>query len=188
MALDTLRLTFPTVPFVGMVPAVKPAVMLTQSGVVGVMATAATLKGRLLRDVTERYAQHTTVIGQACHGLVDFVEAGDLHSPALKARIHEHLEPLLVAGADVIVLGCTHYPFLQDAIQAAAPHVTLIDPAPAVARQTLTVAQHGADTSAGAHGQTLYFTTGSADYFAWQLHALGLPEGPVQSVSLEELL
>ena len=185
MALDTLRLTFPTVPFVGMVPAVKPAVALTQSGVVGVMATAATLKGRLLRDVTERYAQHTTVVGQACHGLVDFVEAGDLDSPSLKARIHEHLEPLLVAGADVIVLGCTHYPFLQD---AAAPHVTLIDPAPAVARQTLAVAQHDAVAHDGAHGQTLYFTTGSADYFAWQLRALHLPEGPVQSVTLEELL
>ena len=188
MALDSLRLTFPQVPFVGMVPAVKPAVALTQSGVVGVMATAATLKGRLLRDVTARYAQQTTVVGQACHGLVDFVEAGDLDSPALKARIREHIQPLLVAGADVIVLGCTHYPFLQDAIQAAAPHVTLIDPAPAVARQALAVAEHGvAQPGATPQGQTWYFTTGSADYFAWQLQALGLPQGPVQSVTLEEL-
>ena len=186
MALDHLRSAHPDIPFVGMVPAVKPAVALTKTGVVGVMATAATLKGRLLHDVTTRYAQQVQVVGRACHGLVDLVEAGDIDSPAARATLQQHISPLIEAGADVIVLGCTHYPFLSDTIRQIAPQVTLIDPAPAVARQALLVASSVASTSR--NGQTLYYTTGSAPHLQWQLAALNLPHGPVQHVAVEELL
>jgi glutamate racemase len=170
-----------------MVPAVKPAVQQTRHGVVGVMATAATLQGRLFHEVKTQYAAGVTVVGQACHGLVEFVEAGDISSPALHAAVRAHLAPLHTAGADVIVLGCTHYPFLQSVIQHLAPDVTIIDPAPAVARQTLHITQtHG--LSRPEQGQTWYYTTGSADHLAWQIQALGLPVGAVAHVAVEELV
>jgi glutamate racemase len=187
VALADMRITHPGVPFVGMVPAVKPAVQQTRHGVVGVMATAATLQGRLFHEVKTQYAAGVTVVGQACHGLVEFVEAGDISSPALHAAVKAHLAPLHTAGADVIVLGCTHYPFLQSVIQHLAPGTTIIDPAPAVARQTLHITQtHG--LSRAEQGQTWYYTTGSADHLAWQIQALGLPFGAVAHVAVEELV
>jgi glutamate racemase len=187
VALADMRIAHPAVPFVGMVPAVKPAVQQTRHGVVGVMATAATLQGRLFHEVKTQYAAGVTVVGQACHGLVEFVEAGDISSPALHAAVRAHLAPLHTAGADVIVLGCTHYPFLQSVIQHLAPDVTIIDPAPAVARQTLHITQtHG--LSRPEQGQTWYYTTGSADHLAWQIQALGLPVGAVAHVAVEELV
>ena len=187
VALADMRIAHPAVPFVGMVPAVKPAVQQTRHGVVGVMATAATLQGRLFHEVKTQYAAGVTVVGQACHGLVEFVEAGDISSPALHAAVRAHLAPLHTAGADVIVLGCTHYPFLQSVIQHLAPDVTIIDPAPAVARQTLHITQtHG--LSRPEQGQTWYYTTGSADHLAWQIQALGLPFGAVAHVAVEELV
>jgi glutamate racemase len=187
VALADMRVAHPDVPFVGMVPAVKPAVQHTRHGVVGVMATAATLQGRLFHEVKTQYAAGVTVVGQACHGLVEFVEAGDVSSPALQAAVHAHLAPLHAAGADVIVLGCTHYPFLQTVIQDLAPNVTLIDPAPAVARQTLHITQTNGLTRPE-QGQTWYYTTGSASHLAWQIQALGLPHGLVAHVAVEELV
>jgi glutamate racemase len=87
----------------------------------------------------------------------------------------------------VIVLGCTHYPFLQSVIQHLAPDVTIIDPAPAVARQTLHITQtYG--LSRPEQGQTWYYTTGSASHLAWQIQALGLPHGLVAHVAVEELV
>jgi glutamate racemase len=187
VALADMRIAHPTVPFVGMVPAVKPAVQQTRHGVVGVMATAATLQGRLFHEVKTQYAAGVTVIGQACHGLVEFVEAGDVSSPALHAAVSTHLAPLHAAGADVIVLGCTHYPFLQPVIQHLAPDVQIIDPAPAVARHTLNIiATHGFPLHE--QGRTWYYTTGSADHLTWQIQALGLPPGAVAHVAAEELV
>ena len=187
VALADMRVAHPDVPFVGMVPAVKPAVQHTRHGVVGVMATAATLQGRLFHEVKTQYAAGVTVVGQACHGLVEFVEAGDVSSLALQDAVRAHLAPLHAAGADVIVLGCTHYPFLQTVIQDLAPNVTLIDPAPAVARQTLHITQtHG--LTRPEQGQTWYYTTGSASHLAWQIQALGLPHGLVAHIAVEELV
>lgn len=187
VALAEMRVAHPQVPFVGMVPAVKPAVQHTRHGVVGVMATAATLQGRLFHEVKTRYAAGVTVVGQACHGLVEFVEAGDVSSAILQAAVSAHLAPLHAAGADVIVLGCTHYPFLQPVIQHLAPNVTIIDPAPAVARHTLYVT-HTHGLTRPAHGQTHYYTTGSSSHLAWQIQALALPQGSVTHVAVEELV
>lgn len=187
VALAPMRVSHPDVPFVGMVPAVKPAVQHTRNGVVGVMATAATLQGRLFHEVKTQYAAGVTVISQDCHGLVEYVEAGDITSPSLYAAVAAHLAPLRAAGADVIVLGCTHYPFFQSVIQQLAPDVTIIDPAPAVARQTLHITQtYG--LSRPEQGQTWYYTTGSASHLAWQIEALGLPNGSVAHVAIEELV
>jgi glutamate racemase len=150
-ALSHLRRRFPGLPFVGMVPAVKPAAALTQSGTVGVLATTATLGGRLLNDVVERYADGVRVLSQACPGLVEQIEKGDLDGPDTEALLRGYLEPLLAQGADVIALGCTHYPFVAPLIQRiAGPGVRLLDPSEAVARQVGRVLA-GEQGSGGGH-------------------------------------
>ena len=135
-ALHALRETFPDVPFVGMEPAVKPAVEHTRTGIVGVIATPATFQGDLFARLIQRFGDGFDIHTQACPGLVEAVEAGALDTPETEALLRLYLIPLLDAGIDQLVLGCTHYPFLSPLIQRiVGPEVTLIDPAPAVARQ-----------------------------------------------------
>ena len=136
-ALHELRAHFPDVPFVGMEPAVKPAVEGTRSGQVGVIATAATFQGELFASLLDRYAGRVAIHTQVCAELVPLVEAGELDSPRARRAVEQYLAPLLAAEIDQLVLGCTHYPFLRLLIEdAAGAGVTIIDPAPAVARQT----------------------------------------------------
>jgi glutamate racemase len=135
-ALYHLRATFPSVPFVGMEPAVKPAARATHSRVIGVMATPATFSGEMFSDLVSKYAQGATVLEQVCPGLVQQVEAGDLDGPETAGLLRSYLEPLVSAGMDTLVLGCTHYPFLARAIrEIVGSRVEIIDPSPAVARQ-----------------------------------------------------
>jgi glutamate racemase len=135
-ALKHLRETFPDVPSVGMEPAVKPAASLTRTGVVGIMATPATFQGRLFQATAGRHAAHIRLINQVCEGLADQVETGELDSPAMDALLHRFLDPMLAAQADVVVLACTHYPFVIEPIRRiVGTQVTVIDPAPAIARQ-----------------------------------------------------
>ena len=148
-ALHHLRRTFPEVPFVGMEPAVKPAVERTHNGVVAVIATQATFQGELFASLVERYADDVQVLTQACPGLAEAVEAGALDAPETEALLRQHLPPLIEAGVDQLVLGCTHYPFLRPAIERiVGANVAVIDPAPAVARQTGRVlAQRGLEAA-----------------------------------------
>jgi glutamate racemase len=135
-ALETLRATYPTVPFVGMEPAVKPAVEHTRSGVVGVLATPTTFEGVLFRRLVDRFGKDVTIHTQVCPGLVELVEAGHTASAETRELLAGCLAPLLDLGIDQLVLGCTHYPFASTIIaDIAGPHVSIIDPAPAVARQ-----------------------------------------------------
>lgn len=139
-ALKHLRHSYPAVPFVGMEPAVKPAAEHTHTGVVGVLATPATFQGELFASVVERFAQGVQVIPQVCPGLVEQIEAGRLDTPDTEALLRGWVEPLLACGVDTLVLGCTHYPFVAPLLQKiAGPQVRLVDPAPAVARQTARV-------------------------------------------------
>lgn len=135
-AVEHLRATYP-VPFVGMEPAVKPACAQTRSGVVGVLATGAALAGEKFHRLVAQHAGGVRVITQPCPGLVECVEAGELKGPRVQALLLKYLEPLLVAGADVLVLGCTHYPFLRPLIERlAGSQVAVLDTGAAVARQT----------------------------------------------------
>ena len=135
VALEPLRAAFPQVPILGLEPAVKPAVALTQTGVVGVMATPATFQGELYRATVGRCAGDVQVVEQVCIGLADLVEAGELEGERCDALLRGFLEPMLAAGADTIVLGCTHYPFVIEAIRRlVGPALGVLDPAPAVAR------------------------------------------------------
>lgn len=134
-AVTMLRDRFP-LPIIGMEPAVKPAVTSTQRGVIGVLATVGTLKSAQFAALLENYGKGVEVVTQACHGLVECVERGELEAPATRELVRHYVEPLLARGADTIVLGCTHYPFLRGLIeQEAGTGVTIIDTGTAVARQ-----------------------------------------------------
>ncbi len=161
-AVEHLRANYP-VPFVGMEPAVKPACALTKSGVVGVLATGAALGGEKFHRLVARHAGGVRVITQPCPGLVECVEAGDLDGGFVHELVTRYVEPLARARADVIVLGCTHYPFLRDAIQVAAgASVELLDTGEAVARQARRVLEREQLLNAsGAVGRLEWRTSGS---------------------------
>ena len=165
-ALKHLRVTFPDIPFVGMEPAVKPAAETTHTGVVGVLATPATFQGELFASVVERFANGVKLIKQVCPGLVEQVEAGRLNTPDTVALLDRFLAPIRSGGADTIVLGCTHYPFVIAAIRQLAPGVNVIDPAPAIARQVDRVLnERGLLASAERVGQHRFITSGDRDRY-----------------------
>ena len=127
-----------TLPIVAMEPAVKPAVAATRSGVVGVLATVGTLESARFAALLEQYAGDVEIVTQACPGLVEKVEAGELGSAATRALVERYTQPLIARGADTLVLGCTHYPFLKPVIEdLVGPDVRLIDTGEAVARQVV---------------------------------------------------
>lgn len=138
-AIGTLRKIY-GIPFIGMEPAVKPAALGTRSGVIGVLATAGTLKASKYLDTRDRFTEGVTVVEHVGQGFVELVESGELSGPHAEEIVEKSLRPLLEAGADTIVLGCTHYPFLLPVLQkVAGPQVRFIDPAPAVARRLVSV-------------------------------------------------
>lgn len=153
-AISALRKEYP-VPFVGMEPAVKPAALQTKTGVIGVLATAGTLKGSLYLDTKSKFEDDVRIIEHVGRGFVELVEGCELSGPHAEDVVRTSLQPLLDAGADRIVLGCTHYPFLMPLMEKMAPSaVQFINPAPAVARQTLHILQEKGistmgDTAAG---------------------------------------
>lgn len=191
VALHHLRQRFPRHLILGLEPAVKPAVALTRSGVVGVMATPATFQGQLYRATVGRHAAQVKVVEQVCLGLADLVETGDADGPRADAVLLQFLEPMLAAGVDTIVLGCTHYPFVIEAIRRlVGPEVTVIDPAPAVARHLGNLLHnHGLCAPAG-RVEHRFLTTGEAAHFDRDaFHLVGIeacservpwrPQGPV---------
>ena len=125
-------------PIIGLVPALKPAVLHSHSKVVAVLATEATFRGQLIRDVLRNFAEPAgvKVLPIICHELVPLVEAGLANSPQSQQVLQACLQDAIAAGADELVLGCTHYPFLKTAIQALYPQLNLVDSGLAVARQT----------------------------------------------------
>ncbi len=136
-SLEYLRTKYPDMPFVGMEPAVKPALEASKTGVVGVLSTRATAEGSLYKRLLERYAEDKRVITQIAPYLVRIAEEQSQHTPASRIVITNYIRPIVDAGADQIVLACTHFPFLVDAIQeVAGPGIQLVDPSSAVARQT----------------------------------------------------
>lgn len=136
-ALSYVRKEFPETPFVGMEPAVKPAAEQTKTGVVGVLATYATFQTDVYNSVVERFAKNVTIIQNHCPGLVNQIEKGDLSGIETRKILESALRPMISQGIDTIVLGCTHYPFVIPLIQEiVGPGVRVIDPAPAIARQT----------------------------------------------------
>ncbi len=183
-ALKHLRETFTQVPTIGMEPAVKPAAALTKSGVVGIMATPATFQGRLFKATAGRHASGIRLVNQVCDGLAEHVETGHLEGPGTEALLRRCLAPIMEAGADTVVLACTHYPFVIDTIRRiAGPDVTVIDPAPAIARHLGNVlAEHGLQGQVSRQGRHTFVTSGDAGHFAGSLLRLTGIRAPVTAV------
>jgi glutamate racemase len=160
-AVATLRDVFPAVPIVGMEPALKPAAAATRSGVVGVLATPATLDGERFADLAQRYTDGIELLTQPSPGLVECVEAGDVSGADAERLLRLYTGPMLARGADTIVLGCTHYPFLRDSIQRlVGPDVTLIDTGAAVARQTARLLTTIDSGQVPGRGRITYYSSG----------------------------
>ena len=144
--LESIRREFSKISVVGMGPAVKPAASNSNTGIIGVFATAATFHGELFESVASRHAARVRVLPVACPEWVEFVESGDVDSEAIEQSVVAAVRPVVDAGADTLVLRCTHFSFLKTMIRkSAGPGVTVIDPAPAVAGQTARIGATGDD-------------------------------------------
>lgn len=133
-AIDLMREKY-TLPIIGMEPAVKPAAEASKNGVIGVLATVGTLKSAQFAGLLESYGRNVKVVTQGCVGLVECIERGELNGDYTRRLLEQYCQPLLHEGADTIVLGCTHYPFVKPLIQQIVGEgVTLIDTGAAVAK------------------------------------------------------
>ncbi|SRR5581483_97332 len=189
-ALKYLRQTFPDVQFVGMEPAVKPAAERTETGVVGVLATPATFQGALYASVVERFANGVQLLQHTCPGLVQQIEKGDLDGPETRRILDEALNPMLEKNIDTVVLGCTHYPFVIPLIERiVGDKVRVIDPAPAVARQTKRLLEAGGlkslNGARGEHSEIQFYTSGNAESLRSLLPKLLGEEGAVTTIKWE---
>ena len=135
VAVQTLRSKH-SIPIVAMEPALKPAMEITHSKVIGILATSRTLASESFSRLAEKHGNGARVLLQPCQGFVEQVEKAELNGLVTEALIQRHISPLIEQGADTLVLGCTHYPFLKETIRSVAgPGVSIIDPSAAVARQ-----------------------------------------------------
>lgn len=187
-AIQILRERWPELIVVGMEPAVKPAAEQSHSGKIGVLATTGTLRSARFAALLERYSAQVQVFTRPCPGLVERIEAGELYSPATRELLAGYVQPLLEAGCDSLILGCTHYPFIKPLLrEMIGEHIAIIDTGAAVARRLQQqLSEHGllADNSGvGAGGETLY-TTGSVAAMQQALPALWPAPGEVQEVFL----
>jgi glutamate racemase len=164
VAVEHLRARF-QVPIVAIEPAVKPAAARTRSGVVGVLATAGTVASPNLSKLVNDYGVDVRFLVQPCPGLADQVERGEFTSARTRSLVEQYVRPLTQQGADILVLGCTHYPFLSEVIQEiAGPNVELIDPADAVARELRRrLEKSNLLAGRGRQGHRRFWTTGARE-------------------------
>ena len=170
-AIEALRSTF-SIPFVGIEPAIKPAVALTRSRKIGVLATRGALSSEFYEKTRARFASDVEVISVAGSGLAELVDEGKIDEPSTETLLRGYIEPMMNAGVDTLVLGCTHYPFLERVIAKIAPGMQVINPAPAVARQAIRVLTQG-KLQCDSAGRRIFYTSGNAaqlQSFLDQLH------------------
>ncbi len=164
VAVKTLRNNH-SIPIIAMEPALKPAAEITRSKIIGILATSRTLASESFARLAEKHGNGLQVLLQPCQGFVEQVEKAELDGPKTEALIRHHVSPLIERGADTLVLGCTHYPFLSAAIQSiVGPEVTIIDPSAAVARELrrrLTTSELLTDKAT--LGSEHFLTSGSVD-------------------------
>jgi glutamate racemase len=159
-ALELLREEFP-IPILGLEPAVKPAAQTTTTGRVGVMATSGTLRSERFSRLVSTFAQGVEVFAVPCPGLVELVEAGETEGEPTIGALSELLAPLRDAHVDTVVLGCTHYPFLKDAVAVVmGPDVRLLDSGRAVANHLQRVLTRADALATGSTGDIRLLTTG----------------------------
>jgi glutamate racemase len=183
-ALQTLRKDQPDVLFVGMEPAVKPAVQQSKTGVVGVLATPSTFEGDLYASVVERFAGEAKLLKATCLGLVEEIEAGRANGEAAIRILNRALQPMLSQTIDAVVLGCTHYPFAFETIrQIVGPDVDLIDPAPAIAHRVASLLlENNLLTSNTSVGSTRFLSTGESSALQTRIKELLHESANVESM------
>lgn len=167
MAIEYLRAKFSQIRFVGLEPAVKPACLTTVSGVVGVLATARSLEGELFRRTAAKYSDKVKILTAVGEGFVEAVENDAENTPETEQTVRKALMPMVEQGADKIVLGCTHYPFLRRVMERIAEgrDVEIIDSGEAVARRTAQLLDMDDLRAEPAHHPVYEFITfGDEDY------------------------
>jgi glutamate racemase len=167
-AIQALRARYPTLPLVGVEPGLKPASALTGTGTVGVLATKRTLSSEKFKLLHQQISAATNVrfLVQPCIGLADQVEKGELHSAETAALVRTYIEPLIEQGADTLVLGCTHYPFVRPLIEEIIGRITsrpimIVDTGEPIARQLVRLLTERGWLKTGGTGSVAAFTTGS---------------------------
>lgn len=185
-AAPSLRRQF-GIPIVAMEPAVKPAVAATRSGVVGVLATIGTLESARFAALLERHAGEVAIVTQCCPGLVELIERGDLCGVETRALVERYTAPLLARGADTLILGCTHYPFLASLItEVVGDNITLVDSGAAVARQLQRRLQiESPEWAKPAQGSAQFWTSADAIPASSIISALWREEVSVQQLPQE---
>jgi glutamate racemase len=193
-AIKALRARYPQLLLVGVEPGLKPAAALTKSNTIGVLATERTLASSKFKHLSENISASTgvRVLTQACAGLADQIEKGELQSAATALLVQRYVTPLIAQGADTLVLGCTHYPFvlplLQDAIRSATFHqVTIIDTGGPIALQLARLLrQHDLLSTSGNPGLLQTFTTGSETALRVALSSLLHLQASIATVAINE--
>ena len=156
-AIQELRAKY-NVPFIGIEPAIKPAVTHSKTQIIGILATQGTLNSELFNKTTEKY-QDTKIIEQVGHGLVQLIENGEINSPEMTKLLHSYLEPMIEANIDYLVLGCSHYPYLIPQIKQILPeHIQIIDSGEAVAKQTQNILREKVGFASVEEKQTVFYT------------------------------
>ncbi|VTR71043.1 Glutamate racemase [Desulfosarcina cetonica] len=185
-SIDFLRQHYP-IPFIGMEPAIKPASVHTRTRAVGVLATERTLQGRLFATTRSKYAQGIRVVAIAGNGLVEQVEVLDFDGDATMDLLRRYLRPMLTENIDHLVLGCTHYPFLAASIRRiVGDGVCIVNPAPAVARHTLSVLEQMQirHPPNGSVGRSIFYTTGDTEKMKHMLSFIQAADREVTPVRL----
>ncbi len=184
-ALKFLRQQFPSLPIVGMEPAVKPASQQTLTKAVGVLATPATFQGELYQSLVQKYGKGLQIFQDTCPGLVEEIEVGNLTGARVHTILENALYPMIKKNVDTIVLGCTHYPFVLEGIrEIAGKGIQVINPAPAVARRVQVLLEQNFENRihVPSTGSLLFFTSGDPLAFQKQIKKLIGIEGIVHSV------
>jgi glutamate racemase len=165
-AIGYLREAFPDVPFVGVVPVVKTLSRHTRTGTIAVLSTPATSRSDYLAGLIQEFAPDKHVVNIGCDGLEDMVESGNVGTRATTALLERHLAPVKSSDADVVGLGCTHYPFLRHRIKSLlGPGVRLYDPSRPVARRVRELLRERDEFASNPSPTFEFYTTGDLDVF-----------------------
>jgi glutamate racemase len=185
-AIAHLREQFPDLPFVGVVPVVKTLARNTRTGTIAVLSTPGTSQSPYLAGLIEEFAPDKRVVNVGCDGLEDLVEAGDVRTSRTAALLERHLAPVVGSNADVVGLGCTHYPFLRGRIKRIlGPGVTVYDPSRPVARRVRQLLAQNDAFAENPYPSYSFYTTGDVDIF--RTVASKLLRFPVQDVGHAEI-
>lgn len=183
--IEKLREHFSQVPIIGTVPVIKTAVRMTKKGTIGVLSTTRTAQSEYQKSLIDSYAQSLKVVNIGTNRLVPLIEKGETAGKEILSILEEELAPFTKEGVDVLALGCTHFPFMQESMQKIlGESVTLLHSGEAIARQVENVLVHNRQQSCAEKAFHTLYTTGNIDNFKKVLSFVSLTVDDIQSISL----